>query len=261
MTTRDQIVNVALGYNGNGNGEGYDGPNPFSADLGRPAEAWCGDFVTDIYKRAQIPLPAMQPFCRTGFAYCPDAVLFGQMHSATRYSWQAQPGDIVLFDFNGNQVADHTEIVTAYQGGDLLTIGGNSGPSNIDDFQGQGGVHRHRWSAPAGHGNDQVLTVLDTSKIVLFGAPAYLTSPAKPLEGPRLLMLKSPMMKGADVQAVQQALNSRGQAGLAVDGIYSPPVRDAVVSWQRREHLAVDGIVGPQTRASLGLPAPVSVPA
>jgi len=34
---------------------------PFSADLSRPAEAWCGDFVTDIYKRAQIPLPTRVP--------------------------------------------------------------------------------------------------------------------------------------------------------------------------------------------------------
>lgn len=74
MTTRDQIVRTALGFNGTCNGKGYNGPNPFSADLSRPAEAWCGDYVTDIYKRTQIPLPSMQPGSRTGFAYCPDAV-------------------------------------------------------------------------------------------------------------------------------------------------------------------------------------------
>ena len=108
MTTRDQIVSTALGFNGTGNGQGYDGPNPFSADLSRPAEAWCGDFVTDIYKRAQIPLPAMQPGCRTGFAYCPDAVGYGQAHGATRGSWEAEPGDITLFDWNGDGVADQT---------------------------------------------------------------------------------------------------------------------------------------------------------
>jgi peptidoglycan hydrolase-like protein with peptidoglycan-binding domain len=79
--------------------------------------------------------------------------------------------------------------------------------------------------------------------------------------GPRLLMLKSPMMKGADVRAVQQALNSREQGGLTVDGTYSPLTRDAVVSWQQRKHLEVDGIVGPRTRSSLGLPDSVSVPA
>ena len=132
MTTRDQIVRTALGFNGTCNGKGYDGPNPFSADLSRPAEAWCGDYVTDIYKRAQIPLPSMQPGCRTGFAYCPNAVEYGRKHGATRWSWQAGPGDIVLFDWNGDGVADHTEIVTGYQGGVLFTIGGNSGPSNVN---------------------------------------------------------------------------------------------------------------------------------
>jgi hypothetical protein len=55
MTTRDQIVRTALGFNGTGNGQGYDHQNPFSADLSRPAEAWCGDFVTDINKRLSDP--------------------------------------------------------------------------------------------------------------------------------------------------------------------------------------------------------------
>src|SRR5260370_792084 len=122
MTTRDQIVRTALGCNGTCNGKGYDGPNAFSADLSRPAEAWCGDYVTDIYKRAQIPLPSMQPGSRTGFAYCPDAVEYGRKHGATRWSWQAEPGDIVLFDWNGDGVADHTEIVTGYQGRVLFTL-------------------------------------------------------------------------------------------------------------------------------------------
>ena len=31
MTTRDQIVRTALGFNGTCDGQGYDGPNPFSA--------------------------------------------------------------------------------------------------------------------------------------------------------------------------------------------------------------------------------------
>lgn len=256
MTTRDQIVRTALDFNGTCNGEGYDGPNPFSADLSRPSEAWCGDFVTDIYKRAQIPLPSMQPGCRTGFAYCPDAVNYGQAHQAIRWSWQTQPGDIVLFNFDGHGLADHTEIATDYQDGALFTIGGNSGPSNIDGFSGQGGVHRHRWEAPAGQGNNQILLVLNASKLVGFGGPAHLTKEgtAPPAE-PRMLMLKSAMMRGDDVRAVQRALNQRNSAGLATDGIYGPATRDAALSWQRHEHLEVDGIVGPLTRSSLGLPA------
>ena len=67
-------------------------------------------------------------------------------------------------------------------------------------------------------------------------------------------MLKSPMMTGDDVRAVQQALNQRDHAGLDTDAVYGPPTRDAVMTWQQREHIEVDGIVGPQTRSTLGLP-------
>jgi len=96
--------------------------------------------------------------------------------------------------------------------------------------------------------------VIDTAKVVTFGAPAHLTRPAAALAaGPRLLMLKSPMMTGADVRAVQNALNQRSHAGLAADGCYGPMTSAAVLNWQRRERLETDGMVGPKTRASLGL--------
>jgi peptidoglycan hydrolase-like protein with peptidoglycan-binding domain len=39
-----------------------------------------------------------------------------------------------------------------------------------------------------------------------------------PPTAPRMLMLKSPMMTGDDVRAVQRALNQRNQAGLTTDG-------------------------------------------
>ena len=97
--------------------------------------------------------------------------------------------------------------------------------------------------------------MIDTSKVVTFGGPAHLTrvGTAPPAQ-PRMLMLKSPIMTGADVGVVQQALNQRNHAGLATDGAYGPATRDAVLNWQRRKNIGVDGIVGPQTRSSLGLP-------
>jgi hypothetical protein len=259
MTTRHKITSIALGFNGTLDGQGYDGPNPFSHDLSRPAEAWCADFVTDIYKRAHIPLPPMQPGFRTGFAGCPAAVHYGRRHHATRYPWHAEPGDIVLFDFPTpshpqDGVADHTEIVTGHHDGWLGTIGGNSGPSNVDGYRGEGGVHRHRWHVPAGQGNSQILAVINASKVVHFGGPAHPTAPGTPLPAePRQLMLKSPMMRGADVQAVQQALNQRNNAGLATDGIYDSATSYAVLNWQEREQIDVDGIVGLQTSSSLGI--------
>lgn len=111
-------------------------------------------------------------------------------------------------------------------------------------------------------GNNQILVVLNASQVVQLGGPAHLTNHgvAQPVD-PRLLMLKSPMMNGADVEAVQQALNQRNHAGVATDGVYNPATRDAVVNWQRHEQIEVDGIVGPHTRSTLGLPASTHVPA
>jgi hypothetical protein len=259
MTTRHKITDTALGFNGTLDGQGYDGPNPFSHDLSRPVEAWCADFVTDIFKRAHIRLPPMQPGCRTGFTNCQQAFHYGRRQRATRYPWHAEPGDIVLFDFPTpghpqDGVADHTEIVTGHHDGWLGTIGGNSGPSDVDSYRGEGGVHRHRWHVPAGQGNSLILAVINAAKVVHFGGPAYPTAAGTALPAePRQLMLKSPMMSGADVQAVQQALNQLNHVGLDVSGIYDSATSYAVLTWQERAQIDVDGIVGPQTSSSLGI--------
>ena len=54
---------------------------------------------------------------------------------------------------------------------------------------------------------------------------------------------------GSQVTAVQRAL------GVLQTGVYDSATRRAVRSFQRRNGLIVDGIVGPQTRAALGLSA------
>ena len=68
----------------------------------------------------------------------------------------------------------------------------------------------------------------------------------------RLLSLGNPMLQGSDVQAVQQALNLKG-CNLVVDGVFGETTAAAVVDFQRRNALTADGIVGPGTRAALGL--------
>ncbi len=59
--------------------------------------------------------------------------------------------------------------------------------------------------------------------------------------------------------AVQTALNLAGaDPRLAVDGLWGPRTRAAVIAFQRRSGLVPDGIVGPLTRAALGLGQAVS---
>lgn len=251
MTTRAAVASEALRFNGYEDGAGYDSPNQFSADLGRPTESWCGDYVTDVYKRIGLRLPSMQGGCSTGFAYVPSAVSAARARGAFVRSWQARVADLVCFDWNGDGLADHTELVTSYSGGVLYTIGGNSGPSDVDHFVGQGGVHRHAWNAPTNVGNRLILGVVAIEHFVTFSSTAPPPSSTCPY---RLLMLKSPLMNGSDVRSVQEALNAHG-ASLTADGYYGPLTEAAVVNFQRRESIVADGVVGCVTRAKLGLPS------
>lgn len=83
------------------------------------------------------------------------------------------------------------------------------------------------------------------------GDGSHLTSPSSD----RTLKLTTPLMQGADVLRVQQALL---KAGLSLgsdgaDGWFGNATEAAVKQFQQQKGLAVDGIVGAQTLQALGL--------
>lgn len=251
MSIRADLVGWASAQVGTLAGAGYDGPNPYSAALGRPPEAWCGDFVTDGFVHIGLPLPGMQAGCRTGFAYVPAALEYARLAGATRPSWEADLGDLALFDWNGDGVPDHVELVVGWMSDTsgrhtvIESVGGNSGPA--------GGVNRHDWTTGPPAGNRLILTTIDTSRLVTFGAtpaapPARGSAPTGPM-----WMLKTPYMTGPGVRALQTALNHVSAPQLIADGVYGPLTRDAVASFQQRDGLGVDGIAGPITLHALGL--------
>ena len=168
MTTRLAVVQLALKDNGYNDGAGYGAASKYSADMHHGAEYDCADGVSWWFRHAGLPLPVMQPGDRDGFSYCPDAWTYARQHGATCWSWQAQPADFALFDWTGDGVADHVELVESWSAGVLHTIGADSGPSNVDHYRGQGGTHRHTWSAPSGAGNKLILGIVNTAKLVHF---------------------------------------------------------------------------------------------
>ena len=62
------------------------------------------------------------------------------------------------------------------------------------------------------------------------------------------------------VRALQRSLRARGQRPGPVDGLYGPLTEAAVERLQRDRGLAVDGIVGPQTRRVLNAKTPRLAP-
>lgn len=65
--------------------------------------------------------------------------------------------------------------------------------------------------------------------------------------GERLLYLRVPNMRGDDVLYLQRRLNELGFDSGPVDGIFGPPLEEAVTDFQRNAGLNVDGIVGETT--------------
>jgi chitosanase len=69
---------------------------------------------------------------------------------------------------------------------------------------------------------------------------------------PRILRLAAPPLQGEDVTRLQEALRAHGFATTA-DGVFGPVTSGLVRQFQRARGLRDDGVVGPATRAALGL--------
>lgn len=84
---------------------------------------------------------------------------------------------------------------------------------------------------------------------------AYDAARQNGMGGPSATASGRPTLKlgddGTAVEELQQLLNERIMAGIAVDGDFGPATRDAVMDFQSRMGLDVDGKVGPQTWAAL----------
>lgn len=74
---------------------------------------------------------------------------------------------------------------------------------------------------------------------------------------PGFLWLKRPNLKGPDVLALQRALLGQDVDPGPLDGEFGPMTSDALISFQAREGLEVDGVLGPFSAAALGLAFPV----
>lgn len=65
---------------------------------------------------------------------------------------------------------------------------------------------------------------------------------------------------GAEVTELQNRLSRWGYYDGPISGTYGPQTYEAVRFFQQRNGLTVDGIVGPQTRAALGMPTTAAAP-
>lgn len=89
---------------------------------------------------------------------------------------------------------------------------------------------------------------------VAASAGMLMSAPVAAAHTPELTGLLALGAKGSTVKDVQRALH------IPKTGRYGKPTRNAVVSFQKKKNLEVDGVVGPQTWDTLfGIPAPAPV--
>jgi len=100
--------------------------------------AWCATFVSYIYHFAGHPLGKIDH--DEGFSYVPT--LF---HRAKQKRWittSPKPGDIVIFDWNGDSRHDHTGIFVEMDGNKVICIEGNTSPDHRGNQSNGGGVYK-----------------------------------------------------------------------------------------------------------------------
>jgi len=95
--------------------------------------------------------------------------------------------------------------------------------------------------------------IISTDRAGLVATHARAFNAALAAAAVRVLLLAAPPMTGADVVAVQEALRRRSISPGPVDGAYGPTTAAAVRRFQGARGLVADGVVGPATRAALGV--------
>lgn len=109
-------------------------------------ESWCACFVSWVFAQNNVTnlIPAKNPH---GYIYCPDLENYAKAHNLVIADHtKAQPADIVLFDWDGTGIADHTGIVEKNMSNHFLqTIEGNtSGEGVLGSQKNGGGVYRRQ---------------------------------------------------------------------------------------------------------------------
>ena len=132
--TAKTIIDKALSYIGT-----YDGGNNnvifntdyYGKEVSGSAYPWCAAFVWDIFRMCK----AEKLFCDGAkTAYCPYIHSWGQRSGQLVDKTKGEYGDIVLFDWNADGIADHVGFILSRNGnGTYETVEGNTASYNYSN--------------------------------------------------------------------------------------------------------------------------------
>lgn len=217
---------------------------------------WCGEFIIWLFykcfgletglKMMYSGKPTSIPLCTAGAEYFKKAGKW--------YTSGPELGDIIFFYYSGG--INHTGIVVSVSGGEVTTVEGNSSDK----------VSRNRYTVGsaiiAGYGRPNwALASEEPAPTKEEEKP----EPEKPVEhSAEMFDQKFYYLRRGDgmgdrewmkphVKAMQILLNGNGcnVGPYGTDGEFGPGTEAAVLAYQRRNGLTVDGVYGPQMCAKL----------
>lgn len=74
---------------------------PFGKHYRIDGEPWCALFVSYCFEKSGHPLPSMQSGMKDGYAAVIDAMEYAKNHGCWRPSWEAEPGDVIVYGWDG----------------------------------------------------------------------------------------------------------------------------------------------------------------
>ncbi|GHM98969.1 endolysin [Cytophagales bacterium WSM2-2] len=223
--SRQSIIDKAASQNGMKENPANSNKTIYGQWYGLDGVAWCAIFVSWVYDQAGHPLGKIDS--PKGYHYCPSAYNFWKAHNMLTSS--PQPGDIVLFDWDGDGSSDHTGIFLQWidQGKTFKSWEGNTAIGNESD------------------GGQVMLRQRNASVVKAFVNPGIFNDkiddhPSEYKNGDN----------GAEVARIQKMLYDLNYE-VVVDGKFGSGTEKAVKNFQQTKGITTTGIVDRITEGAL----------
>jgi hypothetical protein len=215
---RQTIIDTAASQNGTKESPPNTNKTKYGEWYGMNGVHWCAIFVSWVYDQAGHPLGQIDS--PKGYHYCPSAYNFWKRNN--RITKDPQPGDIVLYDWEGDGLSNHTGIFVAWvkPGETFKAWEGNTSLTNDSD------------------GGQVMMRTRSVKLVQAFVNPGIFGDAIQPTIG----VLKRGD-KGAGVAAIQKQLFDLKYEGVTVDGDFGATTEKLIKQFQQEHGLAVTGIV------------------
>jgi len=220
--SRQTIISTAAAENGTVESPPNSNKTKFGKWYGLDGVKWCAIFVSWVYDHAGHHLENIDT--ANGYQSCQSGYNFWKRNSCIVKDPQA--GDIVLYDWGGDGVCDHTGIFVEWMDADKIIF--------------------RAWEGNTERGNDSdggkvMLRERKRSLVKAFVTPKVLSEPVvQPVDN---IIQKGDM--GSDVAVLQKMLHDL-DFKITVDGIFGNETEGCIKQFQQKNSLPTTGIVTPE---------------